>query len=72
MFIPLVLALIGLLTDQPMAFARSVTAEGPTQAFAEAQLRRLLPDDVDEIEIRCKDIDVGLSTRWRCSARWGS
>ncbi len=72
MFIPLVLALIGLLTDQPMAFARSVTAEGPTQAFAEAQLRRLLPDGVDEIEIRCKNIDVGLSTRWRCSARWSS
>ena len=55
-----------------MAFARSVTAEGPTQAFAEAQLRRLLPDGVDEIEIRCKNIDVGLSTRWRCSARWSS
>ena len=72
MFIPLVLALIGLLTDEPTAFARSVTAEGPTQTFAEAQLRRLLPDDVDEIEIRCKNIDVGLSTRWRCSARWSS
>ena len=72
MIIPLVLALIGLLSDQPTAFARSVSAEGPTQAFAEAQLRRLLPDDVDQIEIRCKDIDVGLSTRWRCSARWGS
>ena len=72
MFIPLVLALIGLLSNQQMAFARSVTAEGPTQAFAEAQLRRLLPDGVDEIEIRCKNIDVGLSTRWRCSARWSS
>ena len=72
MFIPLVLALIGLLTDEPKAFARSVTAEGPTQTFAEAQLHRLLPDDVDEIEIRCKNIDVGLSTRWRCSARWSS
>ena len=72
MFIPLVLALIGLLTNQPMACARSVTAEGPTQAFAEAQVRRHLPDDVDEIEIRCKNIDVGLSTRWRCSARWSS
>lgn len=72
MFIPVVLALIGLLSNQPMAFARSVTAEGPTQAFAEAQLRRLLPDGVDEIDIRCKNIDVGLSTRWRCSARWSS
>ena len=72
MLIPLVLALIGLLSDQPLVFARSVTAEGPTQAFAEAQLRRLLPDGVDEIEIRCKNIDVGLSTRWRCSTRWSS
>ena len=72
MLIPLVLALIGLLSDQPLVFARSVTAEGPTQAFAEAQLRRLLPDSVDEIEIRCKNIDVGVSTRWRCSARWSS
>ena len=72
MFIPLVLALIGLLTDQPMAFARSVSAEGPTQAFAEAQLHRLIPDGIDEIEIRCKNIDVGLSTRWRCRARWSS
>ena len=72
MIIPLVLALIGLLSDQPTAFARSVSAEGPTQAFAEAQLRRLLPDGVDEIEIRCKNIDVALSTRWRCSARLSS
>ena len=55
-----------------MAFARSVSAEGPTQAFAEAQLHRLIPDGIDEIEIRCKNIDVGLSTRWRCSARWSS
>ena len=72
MIIPLAFALIGLLTDQPTAFARSVTAEGPTQIFAEAQLRRLLPNGVDEIEIRCKNIDVALSTRWRCSARWSS
>ena len=49
------------------SFANTRTAEGPSEAFAMAQAQREVPKGATVIDSSCKDISVGMSTRFRCT-----
>jgi hypothetical protein len=55
---------------QKPAWAGVASAEGPTEAFAKAQVQRQLPKHITQPQFECKEKDVGFSSRWRCTARW--
>ena len=62
--------LLLMLTGKDEVKAGSLSAEGPTREFAEAQTQRMLPKNAQNPEFQCKEKDVGSSSRWRCIARW--
>ena len=50
--------------------AGEATAEGESEAMAQAQAKRQVPQGKTVTDVSCISFDVAMSTRYRCTASW--